>query len=106
MPVHEEQRMNIKNNIQAALVAALLATAGALTPVTGAHAATTVHFDAGGVAFGYSDGYWDQGHKWHRWPNTSARNNWRTQNNGHYYSHAHTREKSSGWRDSDHWWSH
>ncbi len=24
---------------------------------------------AGGVAFGYSDGYWDRGHQWHAWRN-------------------------------------
>ena len=95
--------MNIKRNTLAALVAALLAS-GSLAPITAAHAAVSVQFDAGSVAFGYSDGYWDQGHKWHKWPNTSARNEWRTHNTAHYYSHAHSHDKAAGWHENDHWW--
>lgn len=58
--------MNITRHTQAALVAALLA-AGSLTPLaTTAHAAVSVQFDSGNVAFGYSDGYWDRSHQWHR----------------------------------------
>jgi hypothetical protein len=99
--------MNIMRNTKAALVAALLA-AGALAPVaiTPAHAAVSVQFDSGSVAFGYSDGYWDRSHQWHRWPSTAARTDWRKNNKAHYYTHAHTRDKAAGWRDSDHWWGH
>jgi hypothetical protein len=98
--------MNIVRNTQAALVAALLA-AGSLTPLaTTAHAAVSVHFDSGNVAFGYSDGYWDRSHQWHRWPNTAARTDWRTQNRGHYYGHSHSHDHASGWRENDHWWGH
>jgi hypothetical protein len=105
-PTNEENRMNIMRNTQAALVAALLA-AGALTPLTTtAHAAVSVQFDAGNVAFGYSDGYWDRSHQWHRWPSTATHTDWRAHNKAHYYSHAHTRDHASGWRDSDHWWEH
>jgi beta-galactosidase GanA len=32
------------------------------------------------VAFGYRDGYWDQGHQWHTW---------RNENEARYYRHAH-----------------
>ncbi|HEX4195408.1 MAG TPA: hypothetical protein VHY80_20035 [Stellaceae bacterium] len=98
--------MNIMRNTKAALVAALLA-AGALAPVaaTPAHAAS-VQFNSGNVAFGYSDGYWDRSHQWHRWPNTAARTDWRKTNKEHYYTHAHTHDKGGGWHDSDHWWEH
>ena len=95
--------MNVLKNTKAALVAALLA-AGTLGATAPAHAAVSVQFDAGNVAFGYSDGYWDRGHQWHRWPSAAARNNWREHNRGHYYSRAHTRDHGGGWRDNDHWW--
>jgi len=96
--------MNIMTNAKAALVAALLA-AGALTPLTSVHAAVSVHFDAGNVAFGYSDGYWDRAKQWHRWPSSAARNDWRAHNRAHYYSRTHTHTNGWGWRD-DHWWEH
>jgi hypothetical protein len=97
--------MNIMRNTQAALVAALLA-ASALTPMTAAHAAVTVQFDAGNVAFGYSDGYWDRSKQWHRWPSTAARTDWRAHNRTHYSSQAHTHANGWGWNDSNHWWEH
>ena len=96
--------MHIMRNTQAALIAALLAT-GALTVSPPAHAAVSVQFNSGSVAFGYSDGYWDRDHHWHRWPNRAARNDWRTHNHEHYYSHAHTHDRGAGWRN-DHYWEH
>lgn len=95
--------MSILRSAQAALIAALLA-AGTLTWPAPAHAAVSVQFDSGSVAFGYSDGYWDRSHQWHRWPTATTRNTWRDHNRGHYYSHAHTRGHGGGWRDNDHWW--
>jgi len=97
--------MNVLRSTQAALVAALLAAA-TLTPLTRAHAAVSVQFDAGNVAFGYSDGYWDRDHHWHRWPSAAERNGWREHNRGHYYMHAHTHDRGAGWRENDHWWGH
>jgi len=48
--------------LKLALVAALLVgTAGA------ANAAVGISFDIGNVAVGYSDGYWDNAHHWHKW---------------------------------------
>jgi hypothetical protein len=96
--------VNIIRHTQAALVAALLA-AGSLTPLAPAHAAVAIQFDSGNVAFGYSDGYWDRAHHWHRWPNTAARNDWHAHNHAHYYTHNHTHDRGAGWR-SDHWWDH
>ena len=32
-----------------------------------ASAAVTVGFDLGNVAIGYSDGYYDSAHHWHKW---------------------------------------
>ncbi len=46
------------------LIAASLAGA-MMTATGGANAAVT--FDIGNVAIGYSDGYWDNDHHWHKW---------------------------------------
>lgn len=47
--------------------AAIFAIAGSILAVSAAHAAVTVGFDIGNVAIGYSDGYYDANHHWHRW---------------------------------------
>jgi hypothetical protein len=98
--------MNLKRGLQAALIAATL-SAGALAPMVAARAAdVSVQFDAGNVAFGFTDGYWDRAHAWHPWPSPAVRTDWRAHNKGHYYAHGHTHYKSAGWRDSDHYWEH
>jgi hypothetical protein len=47
--------------LKSALVASLL------VGTAGIGNAATVGFNIGDVSIGYSDGYWDQGHHWHRW---------------------------------------
>ena len=47
--------------------AAILAVLGSALAVSSAPAAVTVRFDLGHVAMGYSDGYYDNDHRWHRW---------------------------------------
>jgi len=44
--------------------AAILTVLGSALAVSSANAAVTVGFDIGNVALGYSDGYYDSGHKW------------------------------------------
>jgi hypothetical protein len=34
------------------------------------HDSTNVTLDFGTVAYGYNDGYWDNGHRWHAWSAT------------------------------------
>ncbi|HLI19885.1 MAG TPA: hypothetical protein VKV32_02130 [Stellaceae bacterium] len=99
--------MNTKRGLLAVAVAAALSMGAPPLLTSPARAAdVSVNFDAGNVAFGFTDGYWDRDHHWHRWPNASARNDWRAHNKAHYYSHAHTHYKSAGWRDQDHYWEH
>jgi hypothetical protein len=57
---------------------------------------------AGGIAFGYRDGYWDRGHAWHAWENEHAAADWRAANRAHYYDYEHTR-RGDGWR-TKRWW--
>ena len=47
--------------------AAILTVLGSALAVSSAKAAVTVGFDIGNVAIGYSDGYYDSGHHWHKW---------------------------------------
>ena len=53
----------MKRIILAAMAISTIAIA-ANAPVA---SAATIGFNIGGVALGYSDGYWDQGHRWHHW---------------------------------------
>jgi hypothetical protein len=57
---------------------------------------------AGGVAFGYRDGYWDRGRAWHAWGNPGEAAAWRRANRAHYYNYVHTR-RGDGWRN-ERWW--
>jgi hypothetical protein len=96
----------MKMIVKAALVAAALAggSLAAGLPAMADNVAVTVA--PGGVAFGYSDGYWDQGHHWHVWQNKDQAARFRAENTAHYYSYKHDRDHDKGWHDNDHWWGH
>jgi hypothetical protein len=88
----------------AALVAlALVGGSFAIAPTTATAADVTVSVP--GVAFGYDDGYWDQGHAWHGWATPDARVQFQTANHDHYYGWKHDRDSDMGWRGNDSWWS-
>jgi hypothetical protein len=57
---------------------------------------------AGGVAYGYNDGYWDRARAWHPWANTGEATTWRAANREHYYDYKHDRD-GDGWR-TERWW--
>ena len=59
-----------------------------------------------GIAFGYTDGYWDRDRQWHAWRNHEEMERWRAANHEHYYAwkHDHEREREHGWHDSDRYW--
>ena len=52
----------------------------------------------GGIAFGYNDGYWDNGHTWHRWNSRHERRAYRDRDGSHYYDRSHDRYDNDGWR--------
>lgn len=94
-----------KLTLAAVAAFSLALSAGATMHATPAKAAgVSVQFDAGSVAFGLSDGYWDRDRNWHAWPNQSARNNWRARNKSHYTPHRHDRSPGWGWNDNKRWW--
>ena len=57
-----------------------------------------ISVDMGGIAFGYSDGYWDNGHTWHRWNSRHDQRAYRDRSGSHYYSRNHDRYGHDGWQ--------
>ena len=87
--------------LKGALVALVMAGAsiGATSPVSAAN--VRISIDPGVVAFGYSDGYWDHDHNWHRWRDAREARMFREQNRERYWHRRHDRERNAGWRDDD-----
>lgn len=82
---------NFKGAILAlGLIGASLSTAG-----TASAGNVGISINLGDVAFAYQDGYWDQGHRWHRWRNAHEARDYRARPHNHY--HAWNRD-----RDRDH----
>jgi len=76
--------MNIK------LAAALIALTGATLGLSGgANAAARVTFDLGNVTLGYSDGYYDRDHHWHRWAHRSDAEQYRNMHAENYHEWRH-----------------
>ena len=76
-------------------------------PFGGAQAETRVVMDFGNVAFGYSDGYWDRDHQWHRWHHQSDWRRYRHDYREHAYGWRHDRDRDDhdkGWREHDRYW--
>jgi opacity protein-like surface antigen len=63
------------------------------------HDRNAITFDFGTIAFGYNDGYWDTGHRWHRWSNNRHRDGYRNYQGNNYRGWHHTRDRDNGWRD-------
>jgi hypothetical protein len=95
----------MKSFVKVALVTLALA-GGSLAVGMPAQAADHVEFSLGNIAFGYSDGYWDQSRHWHAWRKHSDAVAFRQANADHYYARKHTADKAKGWRDSDRYWEH
>ena len=74
------------------IAAAVIAIAGATLAMSGtANAASHVTFDFGNVALGYSDGYYDNDHRWHRWRHHADMERWHHDHGDMYH----------GWRHND-----
>jgi hypothetical protein len=55
-----------------------------------------VVFDVNEVAFGYQDGYWDRGHRWHDWRNGEMAH-YRNAPGNQYHDWNHDRDGDHGW---------
>jgi hypothetical protein len=52
----------------------------------------------GDIAFGYRDGYWDSGHRWHHWRNDEEMRNYRRAEGNKYHDWRHDRDGDKGGR--------
>lgn len=52
----------------------------------------------GNVAFGFRDGYWDNGHRWHHWRNRRDHYRYRGQSGNRYNNYNHDRDSNHGWQ--------
>lgn len=80
-----------------AFAAMMLVSAPAMADVT-------VGVSLPGIAFGYSDGYWDRDHHWHEWRNREEAERWRAENREHFFAWNHDRDHDQGWHETDHYW--
>jgi hypothetical protein len=85
-----------------------LGIAGASLPIAGPASAQDIGVHVGGVgvgigfgdiAYGYQDGYWDSGHRWHDWRNDQEMRDYRNYQGNHYNDYRHDRDPDMGWRN-------
>lgn len=74
--------------LKTAAFAAFIAT-GVLGSAVAANAAVGIQFDIGNVAIGYTDGYYDHDHHWHRWAHHADMDRWRHEHSGDYHAWRH-----------------
>jgi hypothetical protein len=63
-----------------------------------AQPAGLIAVDVGGIAFAYTDGYWDSGHNWHRWNSKREMRAYRDRSGSHYYNRNHHHYDNDGWQ--------
>ncbi len=86
-------------SVWVALALAGASLTGAMTvDVSPAHAAS-VSFDVGDVAIGYSDGYWDHDHHWHKWQSAKHRQAYQHADGAEYHASSHRHAPNGGWHD-------
>jgi len=62
------------------------------------HSSSIISLAFGDIAFGYRDGYWDNGHRWHRWNNDRDYQAYRHHKGNNYRDWNHNRDRDNGWR--------
>jgi len=60
--------------------------------------AAVISIGFGDVAFGYRDGYWDSGHRWHHWRHNGDYRTYRGQHGSNYHNWNHDRDSDNGWQ--------
>jgi len=98
-------RMFLKSTTVAlALAGAALVTTGMAGAADGYiatdrsdHPVAAISIGLGDIAFGYRDGYWDNGHNWHRWKNDEDSKSYRDKHVNDYHDWNHDRDADNGW---------
>ena len=88
----------LKNAAIAVTMAAIAFSAAAPASARARQNNSAVSFSIGNVAFGYRDGYWDNGHTWHNWRNNSDYRSYRGHQGSSYHNWNHTRDANNGWQ--------
>ena len=78
--------------LKIALAAALLAGS-----VGTADAAVGIGFNLGNVSVGFSDGYWDNNHHWHRWAHRADLEHYRAAHADSYHEWRHDDRRHPGY---------
>jgi hypothetical protein len=87
----------MKGILGIATMAIGLACASSAITGTARAAEVGVSLDIGNVAFGYQDGYWDRGHRWHHWRNQREVRYYRQTSGAQYHAWRHDRDADHGW---------
>ena len=61
------------------------------------HGNTGIAISIGDVAFAFQDGYWDNGHRWHKWRNSREQQDYRNQHADKYRNGYHGHYSGQGW---------
>jgi hypothetical protein len=105
---HNMEEKHVNKNLMGTFVALALTgatvTGAAVVGAPIAHAADVgVSLNVGDVAIGYSDGYWDHGHQWHKWQSADHRQAYQRTNGAEYHAGRHTKAPNHGWHEqADH----
>lgn len=95
----------MKRTIEVALVAlALVGAPLATVAPAAARDEVKISVNPDTIAYGYSDGYWDRHHHWHRWRNRQEAEWYRTHYKEHYDGRRHDQVEGKGWHSADRWW--
>ena len=78
--------------LKIALAAALLAGS-----VGTADAAVGIGFNIGNVSVGFSDGYWDNNHHWHKWAHRADLEHYRAAHGDSYHEWRHDDRNHPGY---------
>ena len=68
---------------------AMIAAAIIGVATVSANAAVGVGVDIGGISLGFSDGYWDNSHHWHRWAHPEDAQRFRAAHAASYHEWRH-----------------
>lgn len=88
----------MKTSLKILAMAGVLGTAALTAAVPASAQPSSFSFRVGDVALGFSDGYYDHGHRWHNWRDGRERDWYRAS-----YAHSYREARHRGWdRDWDH----
>ncbi len=86
----------------AAAIAVTMGVSLSVRQPAAAQDAFSFSFNTGDVAFAYSDGYYDNNRRWHKWRNAREHREYRSRYRDVYRDHRRGRERNMGWlRDND-----